>query len=169
MLLPLVGSITRPDTKAARTDISVRTTLNPFGDNMSQHRALLGDRVERLGQLASAYVQPGQAPEAADRQIRAFYEEVRSLPVRDDIVCILGLIQTLDVEDPLKTFVERSVLTELASSAGLTMSHVSVLFECEEWEALKALSRNPHIDEFTRERARIEADQIMRAGIDDMS
>lgn len=136
---------------------------------MSQHRALLGERVQQLGQLASAYVTPGQPPEATDHHIRAFYQAVRGLPLRDDIISILGMIQGLDVEDQLKTFVERSVLTELAAMDGLAMSHISVLFECEEWEALKVLSKNRHIDEFTRERARIEAHQIMQAGIDDLS
>lgn len=135
---------------------------------MNEKRALLCERVERLAHLASAYVAPGQPPEVADQRIRAFHQGTRALPLRDDIIQILGLIQDLDAEDELKTFIERTVLTELAGLEGLTMSHISVLFECEEWEALRVLSRNPFIDEFTRERARVEAHQIMKAGLNDL-
>ena len=113
-------------------------------------------------QLAQDYATgPGAGAEHAT--LKAFFDRVAFLIDVYSLQEIIAAINEADVDDEIKTFVERTVLGDLARRPHLDMDALKVLFACLDYESLVALSKNATVDELNRSRARVEAERIKQA------
>ena len=99
---------------------------------------------------------------AEEGMIELFFEGIRALP-KKEASSIVNEIGHLEVDDDIRTFVERSYLFELAKREDLTQRDLLLFFECDDYESLMSLSKNRHLDDFSRRRAVAEAKRIKMA------
>ena len=113
-------------------------------------------------QLAQDYA-TGPSAGAEHATLKAFFDRVAFLIDAYSLQDIIAAVSDADVDDEIKTFVERTVLGDLARRPHLDMDALKVLFACLDYESLVALSKNATVDELNRSRARVEAERIKQA------
>lgn len=122
---------------------------------------LAGDTQNALD-LATLYVE-GATQGGEHATLQAFFDAIAGLIQTYDIRSVMALVSESHTEDPVKTFVERSLLDCLARSPRPSLKAMQVLFSCQDYESLISLSKNADVDEMNRSRARREAQRIKQA------
>lgn len=117
---------------------------------------------QRTIDLAEAYVQ-GPMPGAEQSTLEAFFDAVSDVIDHHDIRELLAFVSESDADDAVKTFVERSLLDRLARSPNPNLIAMKVIFACQDYESLMALSKNPDVDDMNRLRARRDAQRVKQA------
>lgn len=113
-------------------------------------------------ELAETYTQ-GPPAGSEHATLQAFFSAVSQMADRYVLADILAQFSEQDSEDELKTFVERTLLDQVARRPSPSVDTLRILFACLDYESLTSLAKNPSVDELNRTRARVEADRIKQA------
>lgn len=119
------------------------------------------DQVAQALALAEAYTSGANG--AKQGALQAFFDCIADLVKQHDPAQVLAELSQLEAEDDIHTFVERTLLSQVARGPAPTLDHMKLLFECQDYESLRDLAKNPAVDEMNRSRARFEAERIKKA------
>ncbi len=116
----------------------------------------------RVIELAETYIE-GPPAGIEHATLEDFFQAVSALIDEHPLARILGCVSEQDVEDGVKTFVERTVLSDVARRPNPSLECRRLLFACLDYESLVFLSKNPTVDELNQSRAKFEALRIKQA------
>ena len=92
--------------------------------------------------------------------IHEFFELLEKLPVQSELDNICRMIEELKANREIKNYFCEIVYVRLAEKLKPNQSQIKTLMNTSSFSVLSALSENPKVDEFTRAKAKVEADKV---------
>jgi len=92
--------------------------------------------------------------------INEFFELAESLPVQSELDNICRMIEELKTNKEVKNYFCEILYVRLAEKFKPDSNQIKTLLSTSSFSVLSELSKNPKVDEFTRVKAKAEADKV---------
>lgn len=92
--------------------------------------------------------------------IHEFFELLKKLPVQSELDNICRMVEELKASREIKNYFCEIVYVRLAEKFKPDQSQIKTLMSTSSFSVLSALCENPKVDEFTRAKAKLEAEKF---------